>query len=164
MSPRSRPPGKTVKERWPQEVEETRYLAATSSALVAGGILGLFGVPLIVWGQVLSAPIAFAILVGVVALITLAITRVPTAAGRWLVLAWMIGAWVIAAAVVGPIVESAARAMCDDACRAALGPGKGASGMLLTYVLLVAGWIGSAVLVDRLGNTLRRRAPGPAAP
>lgn len=164
MKPRFRPRGKTFKERWPQEVEETRFLAATTTAPVAGGLLGLFGVPLIVWGQVASAPILFAILLGIFGLITLAIPRVPAGVRRWLTLAWKVTGWTIAAGVVGLVVESIAGAMCDDRCRLALGPGKGAPGMLLTYILLVAGSIGAAILVDRYGNELRRRARGPAAP
>ncbi len=158
MSPRFRPPGKTFKERWPHEVEETRYLASTTSASVAGGILGLVAAPLFIWDRVSIAPIAFAILLGIAALITLAIPRVPLGTRRWVTLAWKVAAWVLAAAVVGLVVESTAGALCDDACRAALVPGTGGSGMLITYVLLVAGSIGSAILVDRLGNDLRRRA------
>ena len=164
MSPRFRPPGKTFKERWPHEVEETRYLASTTSASVTGGILGLLGVPLFIWDRVSMAPIAFAITLGILALITFAIPRVPATARRWLTLAWKIVAWALAATVIGLVVEAAAGAMCDDACRAALVPGKGGSGMLLTYVLLVTGSIGSAILVDRLGNDLRRRSATRAKP
>jgi hypothetical protein len=164
MSPRFRPPGKTFKERWPQDAEETRYLAASATAPVVGGILGLFGVPLGIWDQVSSFPMALVILLGIAALITLAIPRAPAATRRWVTLAWKITAWVLAAAVVGLVVESIARAMCDDSCRVALRPGKGSFGMMFTYILLVAGSIGSAVLVDRYGNALRRRALGPAAP
>lgn len=164
MSPRFRPPGKTFKERWPQEAEETRYFAATSYAVVLGGVLGVLAVPLTIWAEVSAAPIALVILVGIVALIAVAIPRAPAVARRWLALAWKIGAWVLAAAAAGLVVESLALAMCDETCRAALGPGQGASGMLFVYALLVASSIGIAILVDRFGNALRRRTSGPASP
>jgi hypothetical protein len=164
MSPRFRPPGKTFKERWPQEAEETRYFAATSYAVVLGGVLGVLAVPLTIWAEVSAAPIALVVVLAILAFITVAIPRVRGSARRWLALAWKIVAWVLAAAAVGLIVETLALAMCDETCRAALGPGKGASGMLFAYALLVAGSIGIAIAVDRLGNSLRRRTPGPAAP
>ena len=164
MSPRFRPPGKTFKERWPQEAEETRYFAATSYAVVVGGVLGLLAVPLTIWAEISAAPIAFVILLGIVALIAVAIPRAPAVARRWLALGWKVGAWVLAAAGVGLLVESFALAMCDESCRAALGPGKGASGMLFVYAVLVAGSAGIAIAVDRFGNSLRRRASGPASP
>ena len=60
MSPRSRPAGKTFKERWPHEVEETRYFASTSYAVVVGGVLGVLLVPLAIWDAASAAPLAAA--------------------------------------------------------------------------------------------------------
>ena len=60
MSPRFRPPGKTFKERWPHEVEETRYFASTSYAVVVGGVLGVLLVPLAIWEAASAAPLAAA--------------------------------------------------------------------------------------------------------
>lgn len=163
MSPRFRPVGKTFKERWPQEAEETRYLAATSYAVVLGGVLGVLTVPLLIWGALATAPILIGAVVAVLVAIPLMMSRATGAAPRWLALAWKIAAWVAGAAVLGMLVETLVLAMCDEACRAALAPGSGPSGMLLTYALLVVGSVALAIGADRGGNALRRRAGRAAA-
>jgi hypothetical protein len=158
MSPRFRPPGKTFKERWPQEAEETRYLAATSYAVVLGGVLGVLTVPLLIWEGLSGAPIVIGAVVAVLLAIPALIARATGSAPRWLALTWKIAAWVLGAGVVGMLVETLLLAMCDEACRAALAPGSGPSGMLLTYLLLVVGSVALAIVADRGGNAIRRRA------
>ena len=140
MPPGFRPPGKTFKERWPQEAEETRYFASTTYAVVLGGVLGVLLVP-----------------------VTIAISRVPGTGRRWLALAWKVGVWVLAAGALGLVVESMASAMCDEACRTAL-PNTPTWPLLITYAVLVVGSIGIAILADRGGNALRRRTPSPTSP
>jgi hypothetical protein len=163
MSPRSRPPGKTFKERWPHEAEETRYFAATSYAVVVGGVLGVMLVPFGIWHTFMAVPALGPSIAGIVALVTFALIR-PTAPGRrWLALAWKIGTWVLAAGALGLVVEGLASAMCDATCVTAL-PTRSASPVLITYAALVVGSIGIAVLADRGGNALRRRAPSPTSP
>ena len=163
MSPRFRPPGKTFKERWPHEVEETRFFASTSYAVVLGGVLGVLLVPFAIRGALAAAPLTIAVIVGLLALVTVAMSRVPDAGRRWLALAWKIGVWVLAAGALGLVVEGMASAMCDQACAAAL-PRRTTSPFLVTYAVLVAGSIGIAVLADRSGNALRRRTPSPTTP
>jgi CDP-diglyceride synthetase len=162
MSPRYRPPGKTFKERWPHEVEETRYFASTSYAVVIGGVLGVLLVPLAIWDAASAAPLAAAgIVLGLLG-ITATLLGVATPGRRRLALIWKSGAWLLGAAVLGLVVESIAMAFCGDLC------GTAAAGRrpspLLTYLPLVAGSIAIAYLADRAGNALRRRAPSPVAP
>jgi len=163
MSPRFRPPGKTFKERWPHEVEETRYFASTSYAVVLGGVLGVLLVPFAVRAALAATPLAIAVIVGLLVLITVAISWVPEAGRRWLALAWKVGVWVLAAGALGLVVEGLASAMCDQACAAAL-PQRATSPLLVTYAVLVVGSIGIAILADRGGSALRRRAPSPTSP
>ena len=163
MSPRFRPPGKTFKERWPHEVEETRYFASTSYAIVLGGVLGVLLVPFAIRAALGAAPLAIAIIVGLRVLVTFAMSRVPRNGRRWLALAWKVGVWVLAAGALGLVVEGMASAMCDEACVTAL-PKRSTSPILITYAILVVGSIGIAVMADRGGNALRRRAPSPTSP
>jgi hypothetical protein len=120
MSPRFRPPGKTFQERWPHEVEETRYFASTSYAVVLGGVLGVLLVPFAIRAALAAAPLAIAVIFGVLVLVMFAMSRVPHNGRRWLALAWKIGVWVLAAGALGLVVEGLASAMCDEACAAAL--------------------------------------------
>jgi hypothetical protein len=163
MSPRFRPPGRTFKERWPHEVEETRYLAATSYAVVLGGLLGVLTAPLGLWHALAAVPLGAGIIVAVLVMIPVAMTRAPAGTHRWLALAWKIGAWVIGACLIGLVVDTITLAMCDEACRATVAPASRPSGLLLSYLLLVAGSIGLALVVDRAGNEIRRRARRAAA-
>ena len=164
MSPRIRPAGRTFKERWPQEAEETRYLASTTYAVVAGGVLGLFMVPLIVSGLLSTVPMAFAVVAALLVAVTFAIPRATGAGRRWLTLAWKIGAWVLAAAALGLAIEWLTLARCDEVCRAARDASIRPSPLGFNFLLLVAGSIGIAIVVDRAGNALRRRTPSPASP
>ncbi len=163
MSPLFRPAGKTFKERWPHEVEETRYLAATSYAVVLGGLLGVLTVPIWLLDGFSAFPLVAGTVVGLLVLIPALMTRAPTSAQRWLALAWKIGAWVVGAAALGLVVDTVTLGMCDDACRASVAPRSRPSGLLLAYALLVAGSIGVALLADRAGNEIRRRTRRAAA-
>ena len=163
MPPRFRPAGKTFKERWPHEAEETRYLAATSYAVVLGGVLGVLTVPIWLLDGFSAYPLIAGAVVSLLVLIPAAMSRAPAGARRWLALAWKIGAWVIGAAALGLVVDTVTTAICDAACRASVAPQSRPSGMLLAYALLVAGSIGVALLVDRAGNELRRRTRRAAA-
>jgi hypothetical protein len=164
MSPRFRPPGRTLKERWPQDAEETRYFAATSYAVVVGGILGVLTVPLTISATLSAAPVAFAAVAAVLVAIAIAISRASSSGARWLALAWKIGAWVLGAAALGLVVEVTALAMCDETCRGSLAQARRTMPLLLTYAVLVVGSVGIAILVDRWGNALRGRAQRPASP
>ena len=159
MSPRFRPPGKTFKERWPQEAEETRYFAATTYAVVVGGALGAILVPFGICHTFIAVPILGPGIAVLLALVTIALTRMTVPGRRWLALAWKIGAWVLAAGALGFAVEGLIDAMCDEACRLAMAEGRSRSPVILTYAILVAGSAGLAILADRGGNALRRRAP-----
>ena len=163
MSPRFRPAGKTFKERWPHEVEETRYLAATSYAVVLSGLLGVLTVPIWLLDGFSAFPLVAGVIIALLVFIPVLMTRAPMSPQRWLALAWKIGAWVIGAAALGLVVDTLTTAMCDAACRATVAPQGRPSGMLLAYALLVAGSIGVALLVDRTGNELRRRTRRAAA-
>lgn len=156
MSPRFRPPGRTLKERWPQEAEERRYFAATTYAVVLGGLLGLVMAPLALWRFFSVTPMALAVIVALLILVTLVIGRMDERGRRWLALAWKIGAWVVAATALGFVFESIAFAICGDGCRAT-SPRMPPSGLLLTYALQLVGSVGIALLADRWGNALRRR-------
>jgi hypothetical protein len=125
MSPRSRPPGKTFKERWPQDAEETRYFAATSYAVVLGGVLGVLTVPFTIGAALSGAPAVGGIIIGALVVIAVSISRATATGARWLALAWKIGAWLLGAAALGLVVESAAGAMCDQTCRGVARRGKG---------------------------------------
>jgi hypothetical protein len=163
MSPRFRPPGKTFKERWPQDAEETRYFASTSYAVVVGGVLGVLLVPLAIWEAAVAAPLGAAgVVLGLLG-ITLTLLGAATPGRRWLALTWKAGFWLIGAAVVGLAVESIVEASCNGGCGTAAGV-KRTSPLIITYLLLVAGSVGIAYLADRGGNALRRRAPRAAAP
>ncbi len=164
MSPRFRPPGKTFKERWPQEAEETRYLAATSYAVVLGGLAGLIMVPLMVSSWFFTLPLLVAIVVALVVGLTVVMPRASAGARRWLSLAWKIGAWVLAAGALGFVIEAIALGMCGDACRTVIEANRRPAPLGIPYALMVAGAIGIAIVVDRAGNALRRRAPSLAAP
>jgi hypothetical protein len=161
MSPRSRPPGKTFKERWPQDAEETRYFAATSYAVVLGGVLGVLTVPFTIGAALSGAPAVGGIIIGALVVIAVSISRATATGARWLALAWKIGAWLLGAAALGLVVESAAGAMCDQTCRGSLAEAR-ETVPLLMYAVLVAGSAGIAILADRWGNALRGRAPRPA--
>jgi hypothetical protein len=162
MSPRFRPPGKTFKERWPHEVEETRYFASTSYAVVVGGVLGVLLVPLAIWQVASAVPLAAAgIVLGLLG-ITATLLGAATPGRRWLALIWKSGAWLLGAVVLGLAVESIAVALCANGCGTAASMRR--TSPLLTYLPLVAGSIGIAYLADRAGNALRRRTPGPVAP
>lgn len=157
MSPRFRPPGKTFKERWPQEVEETRYFASTSYAVVVGGVLGVLLVPLAMWEAASAAPLAVVgIVLGLLG-VTATLLGANTPGRRWLALIWKSGAWLLGAAVLGLTVESIAMAFCGDLCGSAAAVRRPSP--ILTYLPLVAGSIGIAYLADRAGNALRRRTP-----
>ena len=119
-----RPPGKTFKERWPHEVEETRYLASSSYAVVLGGV------PVILSYWLAAIPLAAAVVLASVALIPLTIARTPPRAHRWLALAWKIGAWVIGAALLGVVVDTLTLAICGEACRATVIPMRQPPGLL----------------------------------
>jgi hypothetical protein len=163
MSPRFRPPGKTFKERWPQEAEETRYFASTSYAVVVGGVLGVLLVPLAIWEAASAAPLAVAgVVLGLLG-VTATLLGASTPGRRWLALIWKGGAWLLGAAVLGLAVESIALAFCAGACDSAASIRR-TSPLIITYLLLVAGSIGIAYLADRAGNALRRHASGPATP
>ena len=159
-----RPPGKTFKERWPHEVEETRYLASSSYAVVLGGVLGVFMVPVMLSYRLAAIPLAVVVMLAIVALVPLTIARVPPAAHRWLALAWKIGAWVLGAAVLGVVVDTLTLAFCGEACRATAVALRQPPGLLLSYGVVVVGSVVLALAVDRVGNTLRRRAVQAAAP
>ena len=158
-----RPPGKTFKERWPHEVEETRYLASSSYAVVLGGVLGVFMVPVILSYWLVAIPLAAAVVLASVALIPLTIARTPRA-HRWLALAWKIGAWVIGAALLGVVVDTLTLAICGEACRATVIPMRQPPGLLLSYGLVVVGSVVRALGVARVGIALRRRAILATAP
>jgi hypothetical protein len=164
MPPGFRPPGRTLKERWPQEAEERRYFAATTYAVVVGGILGLLTVPFTISGLLSEAPAAAAVLIAALLAIAVTISRANATGARWLALAWKIGAWVVGAAALGLVVEAAGLTMCNESCRASLGAARGTIPLLLIYAVLVAGSAGIAILADQWGNALRRRAPRPASP
>ena len=164
MSPRFRPPGRTLKERWPEDAEERRYFAATSYAVVVGGILGILTVPFTISALLSDAPVVAAILIAALLAIALTISRANATGARWLALAWKIGAWVVGAAVLGLIVEAVGLAMCNETCQRPLAAARGTVPLLLTYAVLVAGSAGIAILADQWGNALRRRAPRPASP
>jgi hypothetical protein len=164
MPPRFRPPGRTLKERWPQEAEERRYFAATTYAVAVGGILGLLTVPFTVSALVSEAPAVAAVILAALLAIAVTISRANVTAARWLALAWKIGAWVIGAAALGLIVEAAGLAMCNETCRGSLGAARGTVPLLLIYAVLVAGSAGIAIVADQWGNALRRRAPRAASP
>jgi hypothetical protein len=164
MPPRFRPPGRTLKERWPQDAEERRYFAATTYAVVVGGILGLLTVPFKISGLLSEAPAAVAVLIAALLAIAVTISRANATGARWLALAWKIGAWVVGAAALGLVVEAAGLAMCNEACRGSLAAARGTVPLLLIYGVLVAGSAGIAILADQWGNALRRRAPRPASP
>jgi hypothetical protein len=164
MPPRFRPPGRTLKERWPQDAEERRYFAATSYAVLVGGILGVLTIPFTISALVSDAPVVAAVLIAALLAIAVTISRANETGARWLALAWKIGAWVVGAAVLGLLVEAVGLAMCNETCRGSLAEAKRTLPLLLTYALLVAGSAGIAILADRWGNALRGRAPRPAAP
>ena len=164
MSPRFRPPGRTLKERWPEDAEERRYFAATSYAVVVGGILGILTVPFTISALLSDAPVVAAILIAALLAIAVTISRANATGARWLALAWKMGAWVIGAAALGLVVEAAGLAMCNETCRGSLGAARHTVPLLLIYAVLVAGSAGIAILADQLGNALRRRAPRAAAP
>ena len=159
-----RPPGKTFKERWPHEVEETRYLASSSYAVVLGGVLGVFMVPVMLSYWLVAVPLAAAVVLVIVALVPLTIARTPPPAHRWLALAWKIGAWVIGAALLGVVVDTVTLAVCGEACRAMAVTVRQPPGLLLSYGMVVIGSVVLALAVDRVGNTLRRRALQAPAP
>lgn len=164
MPPRFRPPGKTLKERWPQDAEETRYFAATSYAVVLGGILGALTIPFTIQAALSAVPAVAGIMIAALVAIMIAISRATATGARWLALTWKVGVWVLGAAALGLLVESAALAMCDEACRGSLAEAKRTMPLLLMYAVLVVGSVGIAILADRWGNALRRRAPRPASP
>ena len=164
MPPGFRPPGRTLKERWPQEAEERRYFAATTYAVVVGGILGLLTVPFTVSSVLADAPAVAALLVAALLAIALTISRANATGARWLALAWKIAAWVVGAAALGLILEAVGLAMCNETCRGSLAAARGTVPLLLIYAVLVVGSAGIAILADQWGNALRRRAPRAAAP
>lgn len=163
MSPRSRPLGKTFKERWPHEVEETRYLASTTYAVVLGGVAGVFLVPLMISSWLYTLPVLVVLIAGLVAVATLAIPRTAGEGRRWLTLAWKIGAWVLAAGALGLATEAILLGRCDGDCAAAFG-NRRPTPLGIPYALIVAGSAGAAFVIDRVGNALRRRTPSPASP
>jgi hypothetical protein len=157
--PKVSPPGKTLKERWPHEAEDRRYFAATSYAVVVGGLLGVLTVPLIIWQELTAAPPqAFTLAVGLMLALGIAIPYVPEPARRWLTLVWKVGAWAAGAALVAALVETTVAALCDEACQA-IPAGMQRPPVLIAYVVLVAGSIVAAIFADRTGNDLRRRGP-----
>jgi hypothetical protein len=164
MPPGFRPPGRTLKERWPQEAEERRYFAATTYAVIVGGILGLLTVPFTISALLSGAPAVAAVLIAALLVIALTISRANATGARWLALAWKIGAWVVGAAALGVVVEAVGLAMCNETCRGSLAAARGTVPLLLMYAVLVAGSAGIAILADQWGNALRRRAPRPASP
>jgi hypothetical protein len=83
---------------------------------------------------------------------------------RWLALAWKIGAWVLGAGAVGFVFESVVIAICGAGCTPSLSGGSRQAPLILTYLIPVLGSVGIALLADRAGNALRRRAPSPASP
>ncbi len=147
MSPRFRPPGRTFKERWPQEAEETRYFAATTYAVVVGGVLGVVLVPVLIWEVFSRDPAAIVVPLGLLVVVTFAIGLVGSAPRRWLTLVWKISAWILGAAAVGLAFESVTFAICDGSCISAAAPGRTPSGLLIVYALQVVGSVGVAVLV-----------------
>ena len=164
MSPRFRPPGRTLKERWPQDAEERRYFAATTYAVVVGGILGILTVPFTISALLSESPAVAAVLVAALVAIAVTISRANATGARWLALAWKIGAWVVGAAALGLIVEAVGLAMCNETCRGSLSAARHTVPLLLTYAVLVAGSAGIAILADQWGNALRGRALRPASP
>lgn len=162
MSPRFRPPGKTFKERWPHEAEETRYFAATMYAVVVGGVLGVLMVPVVIWEVLSGTPLAFAIVVGLLGVVTMSIGLLGGAGRRWLTLAWKIGAWVVGAAAVGLAFESVVIAICGEACLASNPRSRPPLGIMIAWALQVVSSVGVASLADRWGNALRRRASTPS--
>jgi len=164
MPPRFRPPGRTLKERWPQEAEERRYFAATTYAVVVGGILGVLTVPFTVSAVLTDLPAVAAVLIAGLIAIMVTISRANATGARWLALAWKIGAWVVGAAVLGVVLEAVGLAMCNETCRGSLAAARGTVPLLLIYAALVVGSAGIAIVADQCGNALRRRAPRTAAP
>jgi hypothetical protein len=163
MSPRFRPPGKTFKERWPHEAEETRYLASTTYAVVVGGVLGVLLVPFAIWKAAAAAPLVVALVLGLLALIAIVLLRALAPGRRWLALAWKIGVWLLGAAALGLVVDSMVVELCHGACGTGASVSR-TSPLLITYALLVVGSVGIAIVADRSGNALRRRTPGLASP
>ena len=164
MPPGFRPPGRTLNERWPQEAEERRYFAATTYAVVVGGILGVLTVPFTVTALLSEAPLVAAVLIAALLAIAVTISRVDATRARWLALAWKIGAWVVGAAALGLVVEAVGLAMCNETCLRSLAAARGTVPLILMYAVLVAGSAGIAILADQSGNALRRRAPRVASP
>jgi FtsH-binding integral membrane protein len=164
MPPGFRPPGRTLKERWPQEAEERRYFAATTYAVVVGGLLGLLTVPFWISALLSGAPWLVVVLLAALIAIAVTISRANAASARWLALAWKVGAWVVGAAALGLVLEAIGLAICNETCRGSLAAARGTVPLLLIYAVLVAGSAGIAILADQWGNALRRRAPRPATP
>jgi hypothetical protein len=164
MPPGFRPPGRTLKERWPQEAEERRYFAATTYAVVVGGVLGVLTVPFTISALLAEAPVVVAVLMAALIAIAGTISRATATGARWLALAWKVGAWVVGAAALGLVLEAVGLAMCNETCRGSLAAARGTVPLLLIYAVLVAGSAGIAILADQWGNALRRRAPRAAAP
>ena len=159
MAPETAPPGKTFRERWPDDASESNYLAGPFVLFVVAGVLGLLGVPLLLGRAMLSAPLLFIGIFGLFMLVTIGLQRATGRRRGHLAQAWKVGAWIFAAAALGLTIDLVARVLCDAACRAAsLQNPMGSPPALLTYLMLIVGTVVITIFVDRWGTSLRRQA------
>jgi len=158
MAPHGKPPGTTFKERWPDEIADSNYLAGPFALFGVGGVLGLFGVPLLLGRGMLAAPLVFIGIFALFIVVTIALQRATGRPRGHLARAWKIGAWIFAAAALGLAIDLVSAGLCDAACRtAAQANPMGSPPALLTYLMLLVGTVAITILVDNWGTSLRRR-------
>jgi len=159
MAPETAPPGETFKERWPDEVADSNYLAGPWVMFVLAGLLGLFAIPLLIGRALLAAPLLFVAIFVLFVLVTGALGRATGKRRSRLARLWKAGAWFFAAAALGLAIDLAAPVICDAACQAAVRENPtGPMPSTVTYLLLIVGTVVITILVDSWGTTLRRRA------
>jgi hypothetical protein len=158
MAPETAPPGKTFKERWPDDAAESSYLAGPWVLLIVGGLLGVLAIPLLLARALLAAPLPYIAIFGLFVVVTIALQRATGKQRSRLARLWKFGAWFFAAAALGMAIDLVAPVICNDACKQALRDNPtGPTPSTLTYLLLVVGTVGVTILVDNWGTSLRRR-------
>lgn len=161
MSEYTPPPGRTFKERWPDEVAETAWLAGPWIPLVVGGLAGMLTLP-VTLAMVLDPwfPWSLIVLLGLVAVATAGVLRTRGRPQRLVGRIWRVLTWAVLATVLGYAIAFVGMAICEPGiCRVGTGPSR--SSLLVAgtagFAASILGSMAIAWWVDRTGKRLVAR-------
>jgi hypothetical protein len=159
MSGQTSPPGKTFKERWPDDVATADYLAGPLVPTALGGLAGLIGAPAFLAALVFSSWVSIIAYVATLALLTGVLWPSRGAIQRWAGRLWRFVAWVGLAALAGLVMGIFATILCEGSSCFAQDRNVASRvvPVIVVFATSVAGSTLAAVAADRAARRLTVR-------